>query len=114
MPSARNGTPKKKSHEKSVDWETGSIAIEGFEFEQKYWSCLVPNVVERATSLILTLIPGDEWQIVLDLKNQLLLGTDWLTFLSATIVETKRGSSTFTYLSWSFTILFLYNCKGNR
>ena len=60
---------KKKTRMVTVD-ETGMIAVDGFEIERQQWSLLIPSILSKCKSLLTALLVGDDWQSILDLRNQ--------------------------------------------
>lgn len=73
---------KKKKRMVTVDAETGSIAVDGFEVEKEQWSSLIPSVISRCEALLSSLLGDEDWLTVADLTAPIKVGADFSISMS--------------------------------
>jgi hypothetical protein len=67
---------KKKKRMVTVD-ETGLIAVDGFEVSKEQWSRLIPAILSRCESILSSLLVGEDWRLVMDVKNVVSVAADF-------------------------------------
>jgi hypothetical protein len=68
---------KKSKRKVTVDAETGSIAIDGFEVEKEQWSSLIPSVISHCEAMLSSLLDDDNWNSIADLTTPIKVGPDF-------------------------------------